>query len=184
MKKYILLLILGSLASLSFSAPKAKYNENPHFKDVPWSEDVLPLPPYPDMNEEEWQSFFVGINYKNITSLHVKSLNINTEDLTLRYVLNIKTPTGVDNISAEAFRCANRQNKIFAFADTKNKKWIKNQMSDWTSVNQNDSVRNEIYYMFCRDGVPKTRDEVINRFMSGSERGTIRKREGGQSIKP
>ncbi len=159
-----------------------KYNENPRFKEVPWSEEKQPLPPFPEMGEDLWQEFYVNEQHKNTALLHLQSISVVPNDFTIRYVLNIKTPSGVNNISAEGLRCTDRLNKVMAYADTVNQRWIENKRGEWASIDSSDAVRLQIRYIFCDKGTPKDHNDAVDRvFKEGGKfyRGRTESRSTG-----
>ena len=173
MKKYILLGFLTLSTAYSFADMKAKYNDVAFPEEEVWSEAKLPLPPFPDLDSQKWQEFYVTERYQNQAYLYPASLSIG-KDGTIRYVLNIKTRNGVDNLSAEGIRCTDRQNKIFAYGDTIGREWIANRRADWASIDTSDQVRLQIRYIFCQEGLPRDHEGAVKRLIE----------VGGKDYKP
>ncbi len=97
MKKLSLFCVLVLSTALSFADMKAKYNNVAFPEEEIWSEAKLPLPPFPDLDNQKWQEFYVAERYANQAYLYPASLSIG-KDGTVRYVLNIKTSNGVIHV--------------------------------------------------------------------------------------
>ena len=164
MKNMSLFCFLTLSVTLSFADMKPKYNDIAFPEEEVWSEVKLPLPPFPDLDNQKWQEFYVAERYPNQAYLYPASLSIG-KDGTIRYVLNIKTSNGVDNISAEGIRCTDRQNKIFAYGDTIGREWIANRRADWSAIDISDQVHLQIRYIFCQDGLPRTHEDAVIRLI-------------------
>ena len=164
MSRIILFCFLSWICLNATAEIKKQYNDNARFQEVPWSETAVPLPPFPQQEEENWQSFYISEHYKNTASLHLQSLNV-YDDYSIRYVLDIKTPTGVHNISAEGLRCNSRLHRTFAYGDTHSRKWITNTRSDWQSLDAGDEVRLQLRFIFCDDGTPRNHDDAVTRLI-------------------
>ncbi|WP_434779364.1 CNP1-like family protein [Neisseria sp. Ec49-e6-T10] len=140
-----------------------------NWDETPWGETKLPLPPYRTMEEGKWQEFYVGENYKNKAMIDLESVDL-AEDGTIRYVLNLQSQRGANNLSAEGILCNNRLNKIFAFGDTFNHQWIMNKKADWKSISVDDKARLQIRYMLCNEGAPRSAQIAIQRIIDGSSK--------------
>ena len=141
-------------------------------KDRPWEEADMPLPDYPPA-DAAWLPMYIGNTYSARPQLWRDSVYM-APDRTIRYVLNIQSESGFDNLSVEALQCANRSVKTYAFGDNAQRRWSVPRVSAWKPINgvekdskatstRVDRVRSLLYHTFCEDGLPLNEKELIQR---------------------
>lgn len=159
MRLFTLLIILISAFSLADN--KRKYTTYAT-EDKEWAESEQALPPFPDLESDDWQSFYVSETYNNTPMILLDSIVI-APDNSARYILNVRGAKGSNNVSVEGIRCTNRLNKTFAFGDTSSNRWIMVQNSDWKSIRPQDSMRQRLREIFCFNTMPRNQEEAITR---------------------
>ena len=137
-----------------------------------FQESQLELPDFPSQ-KADWFDIHIDNDYPMQPQLLLSSVQI-APDHTVRYVLNVKSAQGFNNLSAEGIRCADAsfnsepsQFKIFAFGDTANQRWIKTRKAQWRPIgpilNTDNKIHSTLYRAFCEDGMPKTPEEMSAR---------------------
>lgn len=137
-----------------------------------------PLPALPDTNAGDWFDIYVDEEYGKQPKILLDSLQIMpSPDNSIRYILNIRSSKGYDNLSAEGLFCARSSvsfgqdkrssYKVFGYGDTVNGKWILPRNAEWkpigTALNRNDALRTVLYKAFCVDGTPADTEGLIRR---------------------
>lgn len=141
-------------------------------------EKEIELPEFFNVNQGEWVDLYVEKTYTNQVSILAESIHL-PGDGSIRYVLNVRSNSGVDNITAEGMLCVSggerfssesSKMKTFAYADTIGKRWIKARNAQWQSFNSNanslEKIRQVIYDVFCSGGRFISEDEVRKRLRS------------------
>ncbi len=137
-----------------------------------FQESVLELPDFPN-EKSKWFDIYVSSDFKMQPQLLLDSVQI-APDQTVRYVLNMKSPKGFDNLSAEGIHCADAMFssksstfKVFAFGDTVNQRWISTRKAEWRPIgailNTDNKVHGVLYRTFCEDGLPRNAEEMSAR---------------------
>ncbi|QEY26327.1 CNP1-like family protein [Neisseria zalophi] len=186
----ILLCVAALMAAQAFAAPhhdkdtlvNSRYQESEAEKQArEFKEANLALPDFPDVGSNGWFDIYVGNTFNKQPKILLESI-IPAEDGSIRYVLNVRSNRGYDNLSSEGLFCANTTSfskdaskrssfKVYAYGDTVNKRWIPLRKSEWKPIgailNDADPVRGVLYSAFCEDGKPETaealRERVIQR---------------------
>ncbi|MDO5685860.1 MAG: CNP1-like family protein [Neisseria sp.] len=165
MKKSWLILLALCAASTAF-AKKDQYNPGFDHEDEPWQEQKEDLPPFPALDDAAWQSFSVSNTFIGTPSLLLSSV-YRAPDRSVRYVLNIRSEGGYDNLSAEGINCKEGTYKAFAFGDTVNQRWIEARGGSWQSVGSSmyrqDPLRYALKNVFCHGLFPKDEQELRER---------------------
>ena len=140
---------------------------NSGFDEKPWEEQQEDLPSFPDLQDANWFSFQID-NQSQITPFLLLTSPYMAKDRTVRYVLNLRSPSGFNNISAEGVHCDTGRYKAFAFGDTVNHRWIKTRNTSWqetgSALNRYDLIRYAIKNVFCGSHFPQNHDEIKKRF--------------------
>lgn len=155
-------LLLLALSTFAVAKSKMAYRQYA-FEDKEWVESEQKIPPFPNLEDENWRPFYVNEPYKNTPMILLDSLII-APDHSVRYLLNVKSPKGSNNLSMEGIRCTNRLNKVYAYGDTQSKRWILVQTSDWNSIRPLDSMRQRLREIFCFKGMPINSKSAMTRF--------------------
>ncbi|SUA36086.1 Cnp1 [Neisseria zoodegmatis] len=187
--RFFLLPLLLAVSAVSTAAPRHdkdtlennRYQESEAEKAAKdFKEADIGLPAFPDTRSGNWFDIYVGNTFDKQPKILLDSLII-APDTSVRYVLNVKSKQGHDNLSAEGLFCADTSFsikeskrssfKIFGYGDTVNKRWITPRNAQWKPVgailNSADPVRAPLYRAFCEDGGPANvevlRQRVIER---------------------
>jgi len=152
LKRLITATALSLLALHSYASGPDYMRKNSTYvfeDDKPWQENDTVLPAFP--TQGDWIGFYVNNTSTNQTAIDAKTLTIDT-DRVIRYVLQVKSPAGAENLSVEGLRCDGRQLKVYAFGDTVNHRWIKSLKADWRPLS--DPLRDRLRTIFCDNGTP------------------------------
>lgn len=98
-------------------------------------------------------------------------------DGSIRYILNIRSDKGYDNLTAEGIFCARSSigfgngklssYKVFGYGDTVNSRWIQPRNAEWKPIGgtlgRNDALRAVLYQAFCEGGVPADTQGLVQR---------------------
>lgn len=181
-------LIIGSQAFAASRNDKdtltnTRYQETPEeIAAREFKEADVPLPDFPDTKSGGWFELYISNTYKNQPKVLLDSVTP-APDGSIRYILNMQSKQGYDNLTAEGIFCSNvafnynddskrSSYKIFGYGDTVNKRWITPRSNTgWKPIgailNSADPVRGALYRAFCEDGKPsdaaKLRDRIIQR---------------------
>lgn len=160
--------IILSVVCLAVSVAFAKRNDgyNPGFDDEqPWQEINETLPDFPNMNDTQWLSFDAGNAFEGTPMVLFSSI-YRAKDRSVRYVYNLRSNNGFDNLSVEGINCQERTFKSFAFGDTINHRWIEAKGGQWRLIGaalySTDDARNMLRQVFCHGDFPKTALEMQN----------------------
>lgn len=188
--RFLLLPLLLAVSAVSTAAPRhdkdtlvnTRYQESEAEKAArEFKEADIGLPPFPDLQSGHWFDIYVGNTYDKKPKILLDSISI-APDTSVRYVLNIQSKQGYDNLSAEGLFCADTtfstkeskrsSFKIFGYGDTVNKRWITPRNADWKPIgailNSADPVRGVLYRAFCEDGKPGSAEVLRQRVMERS----------------
>ena len=178
----ISLLVLALAAAHAYAAGSTdkdslvntRYKESAAEKNArEFKEADIPLPAFPDPARGNWFDIYVDRNYEKSPKILTDSIEI-APDRSIRYVLNVKSAQGYDNLSAEGLFCADTSfssgnskrssYKVFGYGDTVNKRWISPRNGTWkdigSTMSRNDALHTVIYKTFCEDGVPSSVDAL------------------------
>lgn len=180
----ILLLALAATALHVSAAPRndkdtlvnTRYQESEAEKaSREFKEADVALPPLPDTQSGRWFDIYAGENFGRQPKILLDSISI-APDRTVRYVLNVKSQQGHDNLSAEGIYCTpssiGRESKrssfkVFAYGDTVNKRWVVARKGDWKPVGAilsgADPIRAPLVRAFCEDGTPNSEQALQRR---------------------
>ena len=160
-----ILLILTLTAGTSLAAGFSQKNTllNTHYRETPeetatreFKEHTAALPPLPDTHSEGWFDIYVDEDYGKQPKILLDSLQIMpAPDTSIRYILNIRSDKGYDNLSAEGIFCARSSirfgndklssYKVFGYGDTVNRRWIQPRNTEWKPIGgtlgRNDALR-------------------------------------------
>ncbi|MGN6865437.1 CNP1-like family protein [Neisseria sp. P0020.S003] len=166
-----------------------RYQENPEEVAArEFKEHKAELPPLPDTQSGDWFDLYVNETYGKQPKILLSSLQIMpAPDNSIRYVLNVRSDKGYDNLSVEGLYCARTSftysndkrssYKVFAYGDTVNHRWIEPRKGDWKLIgnafSRNDALHTALYQAFCIDGMPTTVEGLVQRLKErGGRHGT------------
>lgn len=166
-----------------------RYQESPEEVAArEFKEHKAELPPLPDTQSGDWFDLYVNETYGKQPKILLSSLQIMpAPDNSIRYVLNVRSDKGYDNLSVEGLYCARTSftysndkrssYKIFAYGDTVNRRWIEPRKGDWKLIgnafSRNDALHTALYQAFCVDGMPTTVEGLVQRLKErGGRHGT------------
>lgn len=190
--RFLLLPLLLTAAAVSAAAPRhdkdtsvnTRYQESEAEKAAQgFKEADIGLPAFPDPRSGTWFDIDAGNTYGKTPKILLDSITV-APDTSVRYVLNIQSKQGYDNLSAEGLFCAGTSFslqeskrssfKIFAYGDTVNKRWIAPRNAAWKPIgailNSADPVRGSLYRAFCEDGKPNSAETLRQRVIDRSGR--------------
>lgn len=166
-----------------------RYQESPEEVAArEFKEHKAELPPLPDTQSGDWFDLYVNETYGKQPKILLSSLQIMpAPDNSIRYVLNVRSDKGYDNLSVEGLYCARTSftysndkrssYKVFAYGDTVNRRWIEPHKGDWKLIgnafSRNDALHTALYQAFCVDGMPTTVEGLVQRLKErGGRHGT------------
>ena len=166
-----------------------RYQESPEEVAArEFKEHKAELPPLPDTQSSDWFDLYVNETYGKQPKILLSSLQIMpAPDNSIRYVLNVRSDKGYDNLSVEGLYCARMSftysndkrssYKVFAYGDTVNRRWIEPRKGDWKLIgnafSRNDALHTALYQAFCIDGMPTTVEGLVQRLKErGGRHGT------------
>nr|WP_313971361.1 CNP1-like family protein [uncultured Neisseria sp.] len=166
-----------------------RYQESPEEVAArEFKEHKAELPPLPDTQSGDWFDLYVNETYGKQPKILLSSLQIMpAPDNSIRYVLNVRSDKGYDNLSVEGLYCARTSftysndkrssYKVFAYGDTVNRRWIEPLKGDWKLIgnafSRNDALHTALYQAFCIDGMPTTVEGLVQRLKErGGRHGT------------
>ena len=166
-----------------------RYQESPEEVAArEFKEHKAELPPLPDTQSGDWFNLYVNETYGKQPKILLSSLQIMpAPDNSIRYVLNVRSDKGYDNLSVEGLYCARTSftysndkrssYKVFAYGDTVNRRWIEPRKGDWKLIgnafSRNDALHTALYQAFCIDGMPTTVEGLVQRLKErGGRHGT------------
>jgi len=166
-----------------------RYQESPEEVAArEFKEHKAELPPLPDTQSGDWFNLYVNETYGKQPKILLSSLQIMpAPDNSIRYVLNVRSDKGYDNLSVEGLYCARTSftyskdkrssYKVFAYGDTVNHRWIEPRKGDWKLIgnafSRNDALHTALYQAFCIDGMPTTVEGLVQRLKErGGRHGT------------
>ena len=166
-----------------------RYQESPEEVAArEFKEHKAELPPLPDTQSGDWFDLYVNETYGKQPKILLSSLQIMpAPDNSIRYVLNVRSDKGYDNLSVEGLYCARTSftysndkrssYKVFAYGDTVNRRWIELRKGDWKLIgnafSRNDALHTALYQAFCIDGMPTTVEGLVQRLKErGGRHGT------------
>ncbi|HEY9931187.1 TPA: cryptic protein cnp1 [Neisseria meningitidis] len=172
----LLLLALAAGTSLAAGFSQKDTPINTRYRETPeeaaareFKEHTAKLPPLPDTHSDGWFDIYVDENYGKQPKILLDSLQIMpAPDGSIRYILNIRSDKGYDNLTAEGIFCARfsirfgngkpSSYKVFGYGDTVNRRWIQPRNAEWKPIggtlSRNDALRTVLYQAFCEGGVP------------------------------
>lgn len=130
------------------------------------------LPEFPQ-EKTQWFAIDAGETFARQVLLDLDSLDLGS-DRTVRYVLNERSQNGIDNLTVEALFCSptsfnqskKSSYKVYAYGDTVNRRWIEARRGQWRDIgpiHQAEAAHGALYRVFCEDGLPRTREELLGR---------------------
>ena len=156
-----------------------RYKESPEEAAArEFAEHKTALPPLPDPQSGDWFDLYVSEDYGKQPKILLSSLQIMpSPDGSIRYILNVRSDKGHDNLTVEGLFCARSSftygkdkrssYKVFGYGDTINRRWIEPRKAEWKPIgstfNKNDAMRAVLYQAFCTDGVPTTTEGLVKR---------------------
>ena len=166
-----------------------RYQESPEEVAArEFKEHKAELPPLPDTQSGDWFDLYVNETYGKQPKILLSSLQIMpAPDNSIRYVLNVRSDKGYDNLSVEGLYCARTSftysndkrssYKVFSYGDTVNHRWIEPRNGDWKLIgntfSRNDALHTALYQAFCIDGMPTTVEGLVQRLKErGGRHGT------------
>lgn len=166
-----------------------RYQESPEEVAArEFKEHKAELPPLPDTQSGDWFDLYVNETYDKQPKVLLSSLQIMpAPDNSIRYILNVRSDKGYDNLSVEGLYCARTSftysndkrssYKVFAYGDTVNRRWIEPRKGDWKLIgnafSRNDALHTALYQAFCIDGMPTTVEGLVQRLKErGGRHGT------------
>lgn len=128
-----------------------------------FAEDALP--DFPDLADSAWQILEVDKSYPGTPMLLVSSVtpDFSGETTRVKYIFNIRSPRGYDNVSAEIIDCKESSYRTLAFGDSAQRQWLPapdvRQKID-TMTNSRDLARSMLLDTFCVQRFPKNATEI------------------------
>ena len=131
------------------------------------------LPAFPTDNTR-WHELYVGPSFTKQPFVALDSIYL-ASDQTVRYILNVRSAQGMDNLSVEALYCSpssfnqakKSSYKTYAYGDPVNRRWIRARNAQWKDMgailNSADPVRGVLYKAWCVDGLPNTPEKLVQR---------------------
>ena len=196
MRRFALLaLILAATQAFALGFSQKDTLTNTRYQESPeevaareFKEHKAELPPLPDTQSGDWFDLYVNETYGKQPKILLSSLQIMpAPDNSIRYVLNVRSDKGYDNLSVEGLYCARTSftysndkrssYKVFAYGDTVNRRWIEPRKGDWKLIgnafSRNDALHTALYQAFCVDGMPTTVEGLVQRLKErGGRHGT------------
>ncbi|WP_295697670.1 CNP1-like family protein [uncultured Neisseria sp.] len=196
MRRFALLaLSLAATQSFALGFSQKDTLTNTRYQESPeevaareFKEHKAELPPLPDTQSGDWFDLYVNETYGKQPKILLSSLQIMpAPDNSIRYVLNVRSDKGYDNLSVEGLYCARTSftysndkrssYKVFAYGDTVNRRWIEPRKGDWKLIgnafSRNDALHTALYQAFCVDGMPTTVEGLVQRLKErGGRHGT------------
>ena len=196
MRRFALLaLSLAATQSFALGFSQKDTLTNTRYQESPeevaareFKEHKAELPPLPDTQSGDWFDLYVNETYGKQPKILLSSLQIMpAPDNSIRYVLNVRSDKGYDNLSVEGLYCARTScpysndkrssYKVFAYGDTVNRRWIEPRKGDWKLIgnafSRNDALHTALYQAFCIDGMPTTVEGLVQRLKErGGRHGT------------
>ena len=196
MRRFALLaLSLAATQSFALGFSQKDTLTNTRYQESPeevaareFKEHKAELPPLPDTQSGDWFNLYVNETYGKQPKILLSSLQIMpAPDNSIRYVLNVRSDKGYDNLSVEGLYCARTSftysndkrssYKVFAYGDTVNRRWIEPRKGDWKLIgnafSRNDALHTALYQAFCVDGMPTTVEGLVHRLKErGGRHGT------------
>lgn len=119
----------------------------------------MELPEIPNLDSNSWLDLYINETYRGHPRILLDSIEI-SPDNSIHYVLNHRSASGYNNITAEGIRCVDgllnsdgMLQKTFAYADLSNNQWIRAQNPQWKILggkrNASDPVRRILYEIVC-----------------------------------
>ena len=166
-----------------------RYKESPEEAAArEFAEQKTALPPLPDTQSGDWFDLYVSEDYGKQPKILLSSLQIMpSPDGSIRYILNVRSDKGHDNLTVEGLFCARSSftygkdkrssYKVFGYGDTVNRRWIEPRKGDWKLIgnafSRNDALHTALYQAFCIDGMPTTVEGLVQRLKErGGRHGT------------
>lgn len=198
MRRFSLLLLALAVQS-AFALPTSDKNthtntryerRNPHeAKEKEFNESKVELPALPDQNAK-WFEIYVAPDFTQKPKVDLDSIMF-APDGSIRYTLNVQSAGGLDNITAEGIYCSDSSFnakkktsfKVFGYGDTVNRRWIEPRNPKWqdigSALNSDHPIRNALYRAFCEDGIPSSREILIERLTkrAGAHSDSLRRRK-------
>ena len=130
------------------------------------------LPAFPPENTR-WQALYVNPSFSKHALVALDIIYL-APDQTVRYILNVRSTQGIDNLSVEALYCSpttlqptKSSYKTYAYGDPINRRWIVARNAQWKEMgsilNSADPVRGVLYKAWCVDGLPQTQAGLVQR---------------------
>ena len=133
----------------------------------PWTELEVRLPPFP--KRENLLPFEPSAASRNRFFVDADSISVGTDGV-VRYTLEIRSPSGAENVSYEGIRCATREQRYYAFGG-RDGTWVGARASEWRRIEYKDINRQHaVLYAdyFCPDGSPiASPQDAVSRFRYG-----------------
>jgi len=126
---FLLAVVLSGAAHAQFD--DKKYGVNIDEESLtPWQELEAAPPEYP--RPENYVEFYVSAATPNKFFIDAKSLSVGTDSV-VRYVVAIKTPSGVSNVSFEGLHCDTYERRVYALGRS-DKTWSLARAKAWTPI--------------------------------------------------
>lgn len=97
---------------------------------APWQEVEAAPPEYP--HPENLIEFYVSAATPNKFFIDAKSLSVGADSV-VRYVVAIKTPSGVANVGFEGLHCDTYERRVYALGRS-DKTWSQARNKGWTTI--------------------------------------------------
>lgn len=161
-----LYLISGCLFARNFDQSRHEYFDKIEAKQKAWKEEKEIPSALPDMQDPSWYTFNIDDNIENTTMLLLSSVH-NVSDNTTRYILNIRSKHGLDNISLEGLYCKDEKYRTIAYADTINNRWIETKGVNWQEIGSSTYEQNQIHrflkQVLCQVGATNSEENIKKR---------------------
>ena len=151
-------------AALILTLCQSAFAEEVEEESVVWQESAPQLPSLPA--ERNFVSFYVSAASENQFFIDRSSLQLTPEGV-VRYVVIVRAPSGVENISYEGIRCDTKEFRFYASLRA-DKSWGWSRQADWKKILGYGANRYRAVFVtdhFCRDGVlAASLDEIKRTF--------------------
>ncbi|MBN3860479.1 hypothetical protein GKC56_08225 [Neisseriaceae bacterium PsAf] len=122
---------------------------------------------FPDINDSEWAPLSLYDTTQNDVFILLNSVYTSSDLTNVNYYMNIKTPDGFNNVTAERINCSSATYQSLAIADLNQQSWIYQKDTSAKSLdntlNSLDTSRKNLYKTFCNGVFPKSKQELKKR---------------------
>ena len=103
MKSLILTMILATFATSSYAETRA-FSHLPPDEERVFTESEVALPDVPNPQQGDWADLYINPTFKGKPQILLSSISY-AEDGSIRYILNNRSASGYNNLTAEGLLC-------------------------------------------------------------------------------